>query len=86
MQMMNPQYVFVPGLGEEFPVQDSAKFNENVGKWLSSQEGKTFGSRVGFRDGKVLFMKISGKTQCYFWNPSSIKQPLLDQWQAFVIA
>jgi len=34
--MVNPQYVYVPGLGEEFPVQDPAKFNENIEKWLNS--------------------------------------------------
>lgn len=86
MMQMNPYAVYVPGLGEEFPIQDPAKFNEYIEMWLSAQEGKTFGTMVGFRDGKVMFTKIMAKAKCYFWNPSSIKQPELDNWQGFVDA
>lgn len=78
MQAKNPFYQFVPGLEEEFPVQDPAKFNENIELWLNSQEGKTYGSLVGYRGGKVIFTKVTAKAKCYFWNPSSIKQPELD--------
>ena len=71
----NPRYIYVPGLGQEFPVQDSAKFNENVELWLKSPQGKQYASSVAFRDGKVLFTKIKAKANCFDRNPASQKEP-----------
>ena len=38
----NPFYQDVPGLEQEFPVKEEAKFYEYLALWLATQEGKQF--------------------------------------------
>ena len=64
-----------------YPIDNEDTFNTLINEWLETPYlGEPYQPYVGFRDGRIIYMKIGGKTTAGQFEPAALKEPAYNLW------
>jgi len=64
-----------------YPIDNEETFNTLINEWLETPYiGEPYQPYVGFRGGRIIYMKIGGKTSAGQFEPAALKEPVYNLW------